>query len=326
MAKRENQKLKLYYLIKILQEKTDEDHGLTMPQIIEQLAAYDVSADRKSIYDDMEAMRTLGLDVNGEKEGKYFYYKLNTKKFELAELKLLVDSIQASKFITEKKSKELIEKLTSFASQYERTQLNRQLAVQGRIKTMNESIYYNVDEIHRAIAGNCQIRFDYMRWNLQKKLEKSKDKVYQVSPWALTFSDENYYLIAYDAEDDTIKHYRVDKMRHISHTEERRLGKEHFKAFDMAAYTKRNFGMYAGEETKVTIAFPNEKVGILLDRFGTDIPIRASKKKGYSETMVDIAVSNQFFGWIFALGNEFSIVAPVSVRKQFEQKLLGWNK
>ena len=326
MAKRENQKLKLYYLIKILQEKTDEDHGLTMPQIIEQLAAYDVSADRKSIYDDMEAMRTLGLDVNGEKEGKYFYYKLNTKKFELAELKLLVDSIQASKFITEKKSKELIEKLTSFASQYERTQLNRQLAVQGRIKTMNESIYYNVDEIHRAIAGNCQIRFDYMRWNLQKKLEKSKDKVYQVSPWALTFSDENYYLIAYDAEDDTIKHYRVDKMRHISHTEERRLGKEHFKAFDMAAYTKRNFGMYAGEETKVTIAFPNEKVGILLDRFGTDIPIRASKKKGYSETMVDIAVSNQFFGWIFALGNEFSIVAPASVRKQFEQKLLGWNK
>lgn len=326
MAKRENQKLKLYYLIKILQEKTDEDHGLTMPQIIEQLAAYDVSADRKSIYDDMEAMRTLGLDVNGEKEGKYFYYKLNTKKFELAELKLLVDSIQASKFITEKKSKELIEKLTSFASQYERTQLNRQLAVQGRIKTMNESIYYNVDEIHRAIAGNCQIRFDYMRWNLQKKLEKSKDKVYQVSPWALTFSDENYYLIAFDAEDDTIKHYRVDKMRHISHTEERRLGKEHFKAFDMAAYTKRNFGMYAGEETKVTIAFPNEKVGILLDRFGTDIPIRASKKNGYSETMVDVAVSNQFFGWIFALGNEFSIVAPASVRKQFEQKLLGWNK
>lgn len=326
MAKRENQKLKLYYLIKILQEKTDEDHGLTMPQIIEQLAAYDVSADRKSIYDDMEAMRTLGLEVNGEKEGKYFYYKLNTKKFQLAELKLLVDSIQASKFITEKKSKELIEKLTSFASQYERTQLNRQLAVQGRIKTMNESIYYNVDEIHRAIAGNCQIRFDYMRWNLQKKLEKSKDKVYQVSPWALTFSDENYYLIAYDAEDDTIKHYRVDKMRHISHTEERRLGKEHFKAFDMAAYTKRNFGMYAGEETKVTIAFPNEKVGILLDRFGTDIPIRASKKNGYSETMVDVAVSNQFFGWIFALGNEFSIVAPASVCKQFEEKLLGWNK
>ncbi|MBE5854170.1 MAG: WYL domain-containing protein [Lachnospiraceae bacterium] len=326
MAKRENQKLKLYYLAKIMQEKTDEDHGLTMPQIIEQLASYDVSADRKSIYDDMEAMRTLGLDVNGEKEGKYFYYKLNTKKFELAELKLLVDSIQASKFITEKKSKELIEKLTSFASQYERTQLNRQLAVQGRIKTMNESIYYNVDEIHRAIAGNCQIRFDYMRWNLQKKLEKSKDKVYQVSPWALTFSDENYYLIAYDAEDDTIKHYRVDKMRHISHTEERRLGKEHFKAFDMAAYTKRNFGMYAGEETKVTIAFPNEKVGILLDRFGTDIPIRPAKKKGYSETMVDIAVSNQFFGWIFALGNEFSIVGPASVRKQFEEKLLGWNK
>ncbi len=326
MAKRENQKLKLYYLAKIMQEKTDEDHGLTMPQIIQLLAGYGVNADRKSIYDDMEALRTLGVDVVGEKQGKYYLYRMAGKQFELAELKLLVDSIQASKFITEKKSKELIEKLTSFASQYERTQLNRQLAVQGRIKTMNESIYYNVDEIHRAIAGNCQIRFDYMRWNLKKELEKSKDKVYQVSPWALTFSDENYYLIAFDAEDDSIKHYRVDKMRRISHTDEKRLGKDHFKAFDMAAYTKRNFGMYAGEETKVTIAFPNEKVGILLDRFGTDIPIRASKKNGYSETMVDVAVSNQFFGWIFALGNEFSIVAPANVRKQFEQKLLGWNK
>ncbi len=326
MAKRENQKLKLYYLAKIMQEKTDDEHGLTMPQIIQLLAGYGVNADRKSIYDDMEALRTLGADVVGEKQGKYYLYRMAGKQFELAELKLLVDSIQASKFITEKKSKELIEKLTSFASQYERTQLNRQLAVQGRIKTMNESIYYNVDEIHRAISENCQIRFDYMRWNLKKELEKSKDKVYQVSPWALTFSDENYYLIAFDAEDEKIKHYRVDKMRHISHTEERRLGKEHFKAFDMAAYTKRNFGMYAGEETKVTIAFPNEKVGILLDRFGTDIPIRSAKKKGYSETMVDIAVSSQFFGWIFALGNEFSIVGPASVRKQFEEKLLGWNE
>ena len=195
MPKGSHQKLKLYYLSKIMLEKTDEEHMITMPEIQKALEAYDVTADRKSLYDDLEQLKVLGVEVKGEKIGRNFYYHVSNKKFEIAELKLLVDAIQSSKFITEKKSKELINKLTSFASRYEESQLNRQVVVQGRVKTMNESIYYFVDDVHRAIAENKQIRFEYMKWNKDKKLVRRRETPYTVSPWALTWDDENYYLM-----------------------------------------------------------------------------------------------------------------------------------
>ena len=196
MPKGANQKLKLYYLSRIMLEKTDDEHMITMPEIQESLRAYGVTADRKSLYDDMEALRVLGIDVIGEKVGKSFYYHVGKKQFDIAELKLLVDAIQSSKFITEKKSNDLIKKLTGMASDYEASQLKRQVVVQGRVKTMNESIYYIVDDLHKAIADNKQISFSYMRWNLEKKMEPRKEGQYVVSPWALTWDDENYYMIA----------------------------------------------------------------------------------------------------------------------------------
>ena len=228
MPKGTNQKLKLYYLSRIMTEKTDDEHHITMPEIQRALEGYGVTADRKSLYDDLEALRVLGIDVIGEKNGRSYSYHVGKKQFEIAELKLLVDAIQSSKFITEKKSNELIKKLTGLASNYEASQLKRQVVVQGRIKTMNESIYYIVDDIHNAITNNKKIRFEYLRWNLDKKMERRKDKLYEVSPWALTWDDENYYLIGFDAEEDKIKHYRVDKMRDIELTDEKREGKEHF--------------------------------------------------------------------------------------------------
>ncbi|MBR4670557.1 MAG: WYL domain-containing protein [Butyrivibrio sp.] len=321
MPKGTNQKLKLYYLAKIMVEKTDDEHFLTMPQIKEQLEARGVTADRKSLYDDMEALRVLGIDVIGEQYGRHFYYHVGSKHFELAELKLLVDSIQSSKFITEKKSSELIKKVTALGSDYEAMQLRRQVVVQGRIKTMNESIYYVVDEIHNAIAHNKKIRFEYLQWNLDKKMVPRKDGMYEISPWALTFDDENYYLIGYDSNASKIKHYRVDKMRKIVHLEEKREGKEAFSALDMAAYSRMNFGMFGGDETSVKLMFKNEMVGILLDRFGKDITIRKSTEEGYSETIVNVALSDQFFGWIFALGNGVKITAPKEVAQRFENEL-----
>ena len=166
MPKGTNQKLKLYYLSQIMLEKTDEDHMITMPEIKTELAKYGVTADRKSLYDDLEALKVLGIEVKGEKAGHHYYYHVSNKQFEIAELKLLVDAIQSSKFITEKKSNELIKKMTSMASHYEAEQLKRQVVVQGRVKTMNESIYYFVDDVHRAIADNRKISFEYMKWNL----------------------------------------------------------------------------------------------------------------------------------------------------------------
>ena len=322
MPKGTKQKLKLYYLSRIMLKKTDDEHGITMPEIQKMLLEYGVTADRKSVYDDLESLKVLGIDIIGEKVGRNYLYHVGKKQFEIAELKLLVDSIQSSKFITEKKSRELIEKLTAFASEYEALQLKRQVVVQGRVKTMNESIYYVVDEIHKAISENSRIRFEYLKWSLKKQMVRKKDKIYEVSPWALTWNDENYYLIAFDSEVGCLKHYRVDKMRDIELTGEKRDGSKYFKKSDIAAYAKTNFGMFGGEETKVRLEFKDEMVGVLIDRFGTDISIRPVRE-GWSVTTVDVAVSEQFFGWVFGLGAKVKIVGPEEIAEEFKEEILG---
>ena len=322
MPSGKNQKLKLCYLSRIMLSKTDDEHHLTMPEIQELLAEYDVTADRKALYKDMDALSTLGIDVIGQKTkgGGYDYY-VGSKTFDVAELKLLVDSIQSSKFITEKKSKELIEKLGTLASEYEAEQLKRQVTVHGRVKNMNESIYYIVDEIHRAIADNKKITFEYMKWNINKKMEKRKEELYEVSPWALSWDDENYYLIAFDEEAGKIKHYRVDKMKNITITDEKRVGRNDFREFNLAEYAKMSFGMYGGERTRVKLTFKEDMVGVLLDRFGTSIPIRANKNEGWFDTEVDVALSDQFLGWIFALGDGVRITGPKKVVTRMKDKL-----
>ena len=321
MPKGTKQKLKLYYLAKIMTEKTDDEHMITMPEIRAALEAYGCTADRKSLYDDLESLRVLGIDVIGEKVGRSFYYHVGGKHFEIAELKLLVDAIQSSKFITEKKSNELIKKLTAMASTYEASQLKRQVVVQGRVKTMNESIYYYVDDVHRAIVENRQISFEYMRWNEEKKMVRRRDGCYVVSPWALTWDDENYYLIAYDEEADCIKHFRVDKLKSIQVLDAKRTGKETFKAFNLAKYSKMNFGMFGGEPVRVKIAFANEMAGVFIDRFGRDIMIHPSKQKDWSEIRVDVAMSDHFLGWIFALGTKVKILGPKEATDRYKKEL-----
>ena len=326
MPKGSNQKLKLYYLSKIMTEKTDDEHAITMAQIREYLSDYGVSADRKSLYDDLEALRVLGIDVIGEKCGRDYFYHVGGKLFEIAELKLLVDAIQSSKFITERKSNALIKKLTGLASEYEALQMKRQVVVHGRIKTMNESIYYIVDDIHNAISGNKKISFEYYRWNLKKEMEPRRDTPYEVSPWALTWDDENYYLIAFDSEAGKIKHYRVDKMKEIRLVDEKRQGREHFARFDLAKYAKMNFGMFGGEEVRVRLQFRNEMVGVFLDRFGKEISIRPAGRKGWSETLVDVALSDQFLGWIFSLGKDVRLAGPEEVVERFREELTQIKK
>ncbi len=322
MPKGAGQKLKLYYLSQIMIRKTDDDHALTMPQIIDLLSEQGISADRKSIYDDFDALREIGLDIIGEKEGKGYYYRVGGKRFELAELMLLVDAIQSSKFITAKKSSDLIKKVTDLASEYEAKQLKRQVVVQGRIKTMNESIYYLVDDIHRAMVENKSITFQYLQWNLDKVMVPRKDHLYETSPWALTWDDENYYLIGYDREAGKIKHYRVDKMKDIRLTEDKRVGKEEFEAYDMGSYSKQNFGMFGKKvSTTVDLEFDNGFVGIMIDRFGKEMPIRPAKKEGWSRTHVDVFISDQFYGWIFAMGGKVRITGPENIVSDFKDKL-----
>ena len=323
MAKGTQQKLKMLYLVKIFSEETDEMHALTMPEVISKLNACGVNADRKTLYLDFEELRTFGLDLLSEQRGRQTFYYLASREFELPELKLLVDSVQAAKFITERKSRDLIKKLESLVSRHEAGHLQRQVLISGRVKTMNESIYYNVDKRHEAINKDRQIRFQYFQWNVKKEMELRKDgDFYHVSPWGLMWDDEYYYLVGYDGADRKIKHFRVDKMLRITLVDKERDGKEEFGQFDMARYGKGIFGMFGGEETRVTLEAKNSMAGILIDRFGKDLMI-IPKDKMHFRTNVNVALSRQFLGWIFALGEDIKIVGPDSVVEQMREEAAG---
>ncbi|MBQ8110665.1 MAG: WYL domain-containing protein [Clostridia bacterium] len=318
-------KLKMLYLARIFMEETDEEHMLSLQQIAAKLAQLDISADRKTLYQDFEELRHFGLDIISEQVGHTTFYYLGARDFELPELKLLVDSVQSAKFITDKKSRELIRKLESLVSRHQAQQLHRQVLIAGRVKTMNESIYYNIDKLHGAINTDSQIRFQYYQWNVRKETVLRRDGAwYQVSPWALLWDDENYYLVAYDAADDKIKHYRVDKMLRIKLLDERRLGKERFKAFDTARYAKTLFGMFGGEESAVTLEGDASMVGVIIDRFGKDVPI-VPVGEGRFEASVNVAVSTQFFGWIMGLGDGIRITGPTSVVRRMRKEVLRLN-
>lgn len=320
MPKSYNQKMKILYIMKILLEKTDEEHVLSMQEILDELGRYDIKAERKSIYDDIEALRLFGLDIVNRKERPAGYYVAG-RQFELPELKLLVDAVQSSKFITTKKSNELIKKIESLTSKYEAGHLQRQVFVTNRIKAMNESIYYNVDKIHSAISENVQIAFQYFEWTVEKEMRLKKNgEKYCISPWALTWDDENYYLIGFDKEADMVKHYRVDKMKSIEILKEKRLGKEHFIHFDTADYAKKMFGMFGGEEIGLTLRMDDHFIGVMIDRFGKDITVR-SRRDGTFDAKIKVAVSGQFFGWLSGLGTGAVIVSPAEVAEDYKQYL-----
>ena len=232
VPKGSNQKFKLYRLAQIMQEQTDDEHYITMPEIMDELAKYNITADRKSLYNDLRDLSILGIDVEGEPIGNRYHYHVVNRAFELPELKLLVDAIQSSKFITEKKTNALIKKLETLVSKYDAQKLQRQVYVSGRIKTMNESIYYTVDAIHNAISENKKIKFQYYQWNVKKEMElRHNGAWYHISPWGLSWYNENYYLVGYDSEAGKIKHYRVDKMLHIRLSAESREGKNILKSW-----------------------------------------------------------------------------------------------
>ena len=320
MGKSFNQKLKLLYIMQMLKENTDENHAMSANDIISALAKQGISAERKSIYDDIERLKLFGCDILSRRSEPKGYY-LASRDFEIAELKLLVDAVQSSKFITEKKSNQLIHKIEQLASRHEAQTLQRQVVVSNRIKTMNESIFYNIDKLHSAISSDVKITFKYCSWTLAKKLEPKKDGAnYTVSPYILIWDDENYYLIGFDDDSKEIRHYRVDKMLKIFTENEARNGAELFRKFDSARFAAGTFGMFGGREEKVNLEFENHLVGVMIDRFGQDIMIM-SKDNEHSVTRVQVNVSTQFYGWLAALGNSVRVISPENVRKEYRDFL-----
>lgn len=313
MARGAGQKIKILYLMKIMYELTDDEHGLTISKMAEELERYGITAERKALYDDIETLCEFGMDIEKRKE-KSVTYHVVSRDFEMPELKLLVDAVQSSKFITHKKSNELIHKLSGFSSKYQGTALERQVYVSNRVKTMNESIYYTVDYIHEAISDNVKIRFQYFEWTHKKEKHLRHDgKIYCVSPWALTWDDENYYLVAYDSDCGEIRHYRVDKMLNISLTDEKRDGRQVFSDFDMAVYSRKTFGMYGGNEERVTLRCKNHLAGVIIDRFGMDTVFFNSTEETF-EINIKVAVSPMFLSWVMNFGSEMKVLSPKSVQ------------
>lgn len=320
MAKSSNQKLKLLYLMEFLLQKSDEAHPVSVQQMIDELAFHGIKAERKSIYDDLEALRSFGMDIV-QARGRTTGYYVGMRDFELPELKLLVDSVQSSKFITQKKTLSLIKKIESLGSSYDAQLLQRQVFVRNRVKSMNESVYYNVDEISGAITRDRAIRFKYYDFSITKERSFRKNgEWYEISPFSLMWDDENYYMLGYDSAAKKLKHYRVDKMTEISALDRCRDGKDEYSDVDMSEYSKQVFGMFTGRVQTVRLRFANHLVGAVIDRFGRDIVIVASDIERFTVS-VDVAVSPQFYAWLFAFGTEVEILSPESVRAEMKNRL-----
>ena len=318
----QSQKMKILCLMQILLQRTDENHMMSATDLCNALQEYGLKAERKSIYTDIEALQQFGLDIVQQKGSNPGYY-IASREFELAELKLLVDAVQASKFITTKKSGELIRKLERLTSKFEAQQLQRDVFIYNRPKAGNETIYYSVDQIHRALHSDSKILFQYAEWTTKKELHiKKNGEFYLASPWALIWDDENYYLIAYDEDVDSIKHYRVDKIQNISVSDEKRVGKEVFLDFDLAVFAKKTFGMYGGQDETVTLLCHNSLAGVMIDRFSEAVPmIPVDEEHFYVKPVV--TVSQQFFGWITGLGDMVKITSPIYVKEQYLDYLVG---
>jgi predicted DNA-binding transcriptional regulator YafY len=320
MAKSSNQKTKLLHLSRMLLRQSDEEHPLSVTQIIEGLARYDIRAERKSIYDDMEALRLFGLDVQCRK-GKSPGWFIGSREFELPEVKLLMDAVQSSRFITQKKSDALIRKLEGLSSVHEAGQLQRQVYVSGRIKVMNESIYYNVDKLHTAIAGQRAITFKYFDYDIaRQKVFRQEGKRYVVSPYGLIWNSENYYLVAFDHSHRELRHYRVDKMAELVVTSLDREGKDQYPDFQLAQYGQKHFGMYSGQEMRVTLRGRRDKAHLVWDRFGQDI-IMAPDGEDHFTVTLPVVISPQFFGWLLGLNGSVTLTGPKDAVAAYRRRL-----
>lgn len=319
MPKSPNQKLKLIYILNYLMEYSDESHPISMERILSMLSENGIECERKSIYSDISALNELDNIEISLKRGKNGGYYISYREFELPELKLLVDIVQSAKFITAKKSNELIKKIESLTNKYEAQMLQSEVYVANRVKTMNESIYFLVDEISEAINSNKKITFSYLEWTLdKKKVPKHSGELYKVSPIMLSWDDENYYMIAYSDKDNDIRHYRVDKMKNITVIDEKREGVK--QNDDPALYSRKLFGMFGGKDENVTLECANSKIGVILDRFGTQRAI-LKRDDGFFEITVNVVVSPQFFGWITSLEGDVRIKAPQSVQDKYKDFL-----
>ena len=327
MAKGNNQKLKALHLLDILREQSDEAHPLTLNQLMTALEYRGVEIrDRKSLYSDMEELRRYGADIVGEHRGREYVYYLAEREFELPELKLLADAVQSSRFITQSKTMRLLGKLQRLTSVHQGHQLQQQAHVLNRSKATGEQIYYNVDALHSAIAEGKQISFQYCEWTLTwgrdkvEKLPRRGGERYQVSPIVLIWEDENYYLRGFDHQRNEARSYRVDKMQRIQ-IEDMPVQVPESDRIDPALYTKATFQMFSGKPETVKLELSNRLIGVVADRYGKDVFLSPGRDAQHFFVTIEVALSPQFYAWVFSFGKEARIVSPAYVAEEFRARL-----
>ena len=316
MPKSFNQKIKIMYLMKILQEKTYKDHPVSVNDIIQYMDSYGISVERKTVYDDIETLKLFGMKIQNRR-GKNGGYYLAERELGLAELKFLMDAVQSSHFLTHNQTRELLRKLEHLTSVGEARKLKSQMAAEVGIKSVNEAVYECIEGIYEGISDNRQISFYYCEWTLSKTLkQKHNGERYRVSPWELIWKNENYYMLGLDEKSGIVKHYRIDKMMHVTVEQNKRNGDAVFRNFDLSRFSTSTFGMFGGKEQSVRMEFENRFVGVVLDRFGQEVML-IPKDEGHFSVQTRISVSTQFFGWLAGLGTGAVIVSPENIRGEY---------
>lgn len=315
MAKSDGQKLKLLYLKDYLCQNTDESHPASLRSLMEHLEHHGITCERKSLYSDLAALNLYGLDVQ-YKRGKPDGYYVAKREFELSELKFLVDAVLSSRFLSPKHSAELIRKLAGQSSIHEAALLRREIVLAGRIKSESEENLSTVDVIHEAIASEQKIRFRYFDWGIDGK-KNFRKRVYEASPYALLWDDENYYMVAH-SERHGLTHYRVDKMEEIFLMDAPRTVTEETAAFDPGEYSREMFGMFRGERINLKLQFENSLAGVVVDRFGRDVLMTPNGDNHFT-FQTKIALSPNFFAWLCRFAGRATIVYPRSAVDAFRE-------
>lgn len=320
MPKKANQKLRILYVRQILREFSDENHYLTVQDIIDKLEQlYGVTAERKSVMDDLAALEDYG-DQIVRRAGRAGGCAMLEREFQQSELKLLIDMVQSSNFITEKKSAGLIKTLSGFCSKSESSALKRHVFIADRPKSDNETIFYQLDALNRAITDGRQVTFLYFDYDMDKrKVYRHEGARYRVSPWELTVDDGKYYLVASDVATGNVRHYRVDKMEKVKELESRSEQPQLLAEDNPAKYAKRVFGMFGGNALTVVLRCDADMAHVIYDRFGMDevTPRPVNRAHTAFECGVRVVPSEQFFGWIASLGGKVRITAPADVRQTY---------
>ena len=318
MANNFDKKLGILYLKDYLEHETDENHHATVADIQKMLRSHDMTSDRRTIYSDLEILADkYEMDIVSEGYSRF----VASRDFDLEEIKMLVDMVQSSNFLTAKKTQELIDKLKSQVSVHQAKNLSRRIYVRNRVKTTNESVYLNVDRISDAVNRDRKLNFQYFSYNIsEEKVLRHDGKIHVISPFALVYVDQNYYMLGYDSEHEEMRHYRVDRMTNISVSDEEREGHTVFDSTDMSTYTNKVFYMFRGKEETVMLRCDNAVVDSIIDRFGEDAKI-IKRNDNRFDVLCDVVVSPQFFAWLSPFGTQIEITEPEHVRNEFKDHL-----